>query len=441
MYQPFGSLVLDGWPVSWEIVYYIRHFPTFLADQPPVTGFASVQFRVWLLLYLAAMLHGWINSAFWSMAIIDLLFWYLAAVAMLYVVPRLGLPRTAAIPAAVLVAASPLFVSGMWEHVLHPAEFGSLAIGLWAALRILDGPSRQQAATSPNGQPDSAGWYTPARLRHRVIAWLTAVPEWRILWRETAAFGGLLLVLSLTYQYQWFVLPLGAALAMTGRNGSLRRTLAIIAGGAIIYVAGTLLLRGLLILLGLDISVADPYAEASAVAEPHGLLLAQAGTADPRSILTALLPRWDHVRLMLQTYHPVVLWAGLAGLLWTPWRFRLLAAISLAETLVASVTYPTPWMAMGSYPFVYMGAAVACWATATYAVAVVDVVRGRTGGPVWRMASTAYLAQQQTATGVLVLLITVLLTLVLASLTNLDLAGDASFTLAWWGTYSTRPLF
>src|SRR5579883_3471646 len=168
-YRPPEVSLLEGWPASWEVVYYTDQFPNFLGNAPARFGLAPVHYRTFTTLYLATLLYSWTGSAYWSFAVVDLLFWWLAGVAAHRLAIRLGAGGQAAAMSAVLVITSPLLVSHMWRQDLHPANFASMSLGSWAAVTLID--------------------------------------EARYWWQLTLSLAFLLLLLSLSYQYQWSMVP------------------------------------------------------------------------------------------------------------------------------------------------------------------------------------------------------------------------------------------
>lgn len=49
-YNPLGASLLDGWPVAWEVEYYLDLIPAFLGDAPPAHGMGLVHTRTFLSL-------------------------------------------------------------------------------------------------------------------------------------------------------------------------------------------------------------------------------------------------------------------------------------------------------------------------------------------------------------------------------------------------------
>jgi hypothetical protein len=163
-----------------------------------------------------------------------------------------------------------------------------------------------------------------------------------------------------------------------------------------------------------------------AVSDPGGLLAARASSFRSPADVLAALPGWPHARLMADAYHPLVFAAGLVGLVLLPRRTRWLALVASAATLFAGTLYSPAWTAMSAYPFIYTGAGVACAAAGTLAARA---------GRRWPGLVTA--GRQ----GWLVPTIGLVLALLLAGLTNLDLLGDTRFLLMWWSFYARQTLF
>ena len=376
VYNPLGAGLVEGWPVGWEIVYYLVHVPTFLGDALPTHTISDVHYRALVPLQVASLLSVWLGSVYWSFALVELSFWTLAVVATYHLARRLGVGELTARIAALLTLASPLFASAMWQHVLHVAEFATMPIGLWAGVVLIDEERRR------------------ARL--------------------ALALGGLLVLLSLTYNYQWITLPILLALLRTSRLQTWREVLAILAGAVGVYGAVTAMARLVLILGQLD-PLTNPGAEhMQAVAEPAQLLAARWADFRSNLDLRVLLPRVDHLTTTAKAYHPIVFGVAIGGVLLCPPRVRWLALIGSLAALYSYMLYPAPWTAMSAYPLLYIGAGAGCSAV------------GRAAGRLllWRredrvMQMLTAIFATSTACG-------------LAALTNLDLVGRYGFALAWW---------
>jgi len=241
--------------------------------------------------------------------------------------------------------------------------------------------------------------------------------------RLAVGLGALLVLLSLTYQYQWITLPMLLILLRSSRRSTWRESLTILGGAVAAYAGVTALVRLALILGQLD-PLTNPTAEhMRAVAEPAQLLATR--LADFRSNLDprVLLPRVDHLTTTARAYHPVVLGFGIGGVLLCPPRVRWLALVGSLGALYSYVLYPAPWTAMSAYPLLYIGAGVGCCAV------------GRTAGRVlmWRGVDHAVPALAPT--------LAASTAFALAALTNLDLVGRYDFAITWWRLFFAPGVF
>ena len=378
VYAPPGARLLEGWPVAWEVSYYVTHLPTFLGDAPFRPGIAPVHHRTLLNLYLASLVGGWTGSDYLGLALADLGMWLLGCVAAFYAMRRLGASPGAAAAGAALAAASPILISNMWRHDLHVANFATMPIGLWASLALID---------------ERRGW--------RMLA---------------LGLGAIYLLLSLSYQFQWILAPVAVVLLRWRAHRPWRDVCRAVAGGLVLLVVATALLRAALLVVGLG----NAGAESTAVRQPDQLVLSQLLEVRSWQSLAALLPGWRHVEATLLAYQPVVLVLGGLGLARVERAAWLAALCASAVSLLAITLYPAPWTAMSAYPFIYLGAGIVC-----------DEVGKAAARPFRRTLAARWTAVGVTAAGVLVL----------ASLTNGDLWGDYRFLMGWWDLYVPHSVF
>ncbi|HEV2126923.1 MAG TPA: hypothetical protein VGW38_29585 [Chloroflexota bacterium] len=396
LYAPGSVSLLEGLATGWEVVYYTIHFPTFLADRLPEIAISSVHYRSFVSLFLSAILYGWTGSAYWSLALVDLVFWWAAAIATSAAAVRLGVNRRAAYLSGFGVATSPLFVSNMWLHVLHLAEFASLPLGLWAALVLLH--------------------------------------EHRRTWQLALAWGVLLLFLSLSYNYQWILVPLLAILAGFYHRLGAKRGLLVIAGAVSVYLVSGQVVKTLLT-LGVP---AEGAGFGEVVAEPGQLVLSQLSTAAGMRNTIALMLASHRVQAMADAYHPAILLIGLVGACTAGPRLASLALTATAMALAAHSLYRSPWTAMTAYPFIYIGVGITC-------SRVGDLLAGlltRIGPTLARHSGSGSAGSAATGSrsrlvwyGAIIAIIGV------ALLTNGDLFGDTSFLHQWWRHYAVVPVY
>jgi len=387
-YNPLGASLLDGWPVAWEVEYYLDLIPAFLGDAPPAHGMGLVHTRTFPHLYLTSVIYAWTGSAYWSFVAVDLGMWFLAGVATYHAARRLDAPATTAALAAALVVSSPILISNMWRHDLHAANFSTMPIGLWAALTLVD------------------------EVRERVSL--------------AASLGFLLFLLSVGYQYQWVLAPvIGVLLALQPRFRWVERA-AIFAGAMLLYVCGETLMRTLLDLSGFGV---DRYAEV--VQKPVHLALQRFLSVRSLADLQQTLPGVALVIETFHAYHPLVYGVALIGLVFSSWRVRLMALAASAAALFSVTLYPAPWTAMSAFPLIYLGAATTCVATGR------AVVRGAQQ----LVQSLGLHSRLGNAGDRVALAVSAPLAVVLGALPNQDLVGRTEFMLRWFSYYAPGPLF
>lgn len=390
-WNPQEVSLMDGWPAAWESQYYTDHLATFASKQAPGFGIAPVHYRTFLPLYLAGTLYGWTGSAFWSFAVVDIACWMVAGAAALALARRLGASEVAATAAGALVTASPVLVSHMWRHDLHTADFASLPIATWAALTLID--------------------------------------EHRKAWRLAVGLGATLLIVSLCYQYQWVLAPVLVVWAGTHPRLGLWRGIGLVGASVVLYALANVASQRLFLA-----GVGPPTEWVSVTIDPAHAILERVMRVQSVGDALGLLPNVFHVVLTLDSYHPLVVVAGIIGLWRLGWRVALATLAGMASSLYSTTIYPTPWAATTSYPLVYVAAGTGC----AYAGTLVANAFRR-----WSARGTASRASNAPwATPTRIALVcTALVTFVLAASTNLDLIGMREFSLRWWYYFAGQYVF
>jgi hypothetical protein len=266
----------------------------------------------------------------------------------------------------------------MWRHDLHPANFASMPLCLWAGVALVD--------------------------------------DHRSRWRLAVALALLLVFASLSYQYQWVLAPLLLILCATNpRLGPLW-------GAAVTLVAVALYVLASAALEVLFRHAVGPPTEWSYVASQPGSMIAERVLA-VRSLpdLLALLPGPYYVEEVVRSYTPALLGAGLVGVCLLGRRAVLLTVTGLAISLFSITYYSAPWAATNAYPLVYAGAGVACAAFGS----LVARWLSRLPGPRAALAGATSLV----------------VAVALAVPPNVDLLGRTDFLLTWWSYFAARYLF
>ena len=217
--MPFDLREHAGNTSQWE---QIHHFNALRATLQSEAGwvieegrYSTDHYRGILPIYISAILGYWLDSSYKGFALVDLLGWWVGAWTLYYLARRLGADHLSALIAAVLLAASPLMISHMWRNAVHVVHSASLVPCFLVALLLL---ADQRLAL---------GW--------RVVG-----------------VASVLYVASLTYQYQWIIVPCLLSLAVVERR---RWTwLLSIVAAAVLFVGMTFFTYQTLGLVGLSVS-------------------------------------------------------------------------------------------------------------------------------------------------------------------------------------------
>ena len=177
--SPFALRESEGNTVQWEQIHIFNALQaTLRSDAGGVGGrYSTLHYRALLATYVAAVLAWWLDSTYKAFALVDLLGWWIGAWTLYYLARRLNVDHLSALAAAVLLTASPLLVGHMWRNGVHVAHSASLIPCFLVALLLL----------------------TNKRLAY----------SWQVV--------GLAIVLytaSLTYEYQWIIVPCLLSLAI-----------------------------------------------------------------------------------------------------------------------------------------------------------------------------------------------------------------------------------
>lgn len=324
--SPHATRLLDGHVVTYEAGF---HFPLLLAVSrtavdAPYGQMQSHDYRIWLLVYLASAIYSWTGSTFWAYALVDLVGWWLGALATAGIGLRLGASRREAAVGAVLAALSPAGAGWMWTHTLHVAASTAIAPLAWLGMAAL-------AARFPAG-----------------VA------------RRGSAVAILLLAGSLTYQHHVLLWPLLLAYAwLAGGRDRRGRVLSVLLGG-VVFAGLTVSLHWMLARQGTGLVASDN--------DPVNFL----SDALQRSAAAARSDGWLAGLLYLPARGPSALAAcyglaaallGVGGLLvaaGTP-RLRRLAWLGTLGVLFGTAEVamvPRVYVALECFPFVALASAV-----------------------------------------------------------------------------------
>lgn len=128
--NPSSIQILNGYPVSWEANLFTKHYTAFLSDDSSIQHLTEVQLRAFIPLSLSSILSFYTRESYWSTHIIEIIGWSAAAVGTTQIARMMNAPRHVGIVAGLLVTGSPLFVSQISMHVMHLFEFSSMCLGI-----------------------------------------------------------------------------------------------------------------------------------------------------------------------------------------------------------------------------------------------------------------------------------------------------------------------
>ena len=380
--MPFDLREHAGNTSQWE---QIHHFNALRATLQSEAGWViedgrynTDHYRGLLLAYSAAVLSYWLDSSYKGIVLVDLLGWSVAAWTLYYLARRLGADNLSALIAAVLLAASPLFVSHMWRNSLHVAHSASLVPCFLAAQLLL----------------------IDERLVH----------VWRVV-----GLASVLYVASLTYQFQWIIVPCLLSLAVVER----RRWawLLSIVAAAVLFVGMTFFTYQTLGLVGLSVSSQsnDPFVVVNS-------LLALSMESDVPGLGSSFV---RSIGSLSKAYHPYIVFLSMIGLFFAHARLRILVLTGIALGLAAGYFDAVPWVVMNGYPFLYISAGLALVQGPRW---LADTI-SRIGGRRWPHSAVRMASRSRVLAG----LSTAVLMLLAVLSTNMDLLGEYGFAQQYLG--------
>jgi hypothetical protein len=350
---------------------------------PPTFAFSTDEYRAILPIFTAAVFTNVLGSFFWGSMLADLLWWWTGAMATVALLSRIGIPRGVAVIAGVFAATSPLGVAYVGSGNLHAAS--SLCLPIYSLL-IWD------ALVAEGRNPVSGG----------------------------IRIGVFLLAASLTYTYQWVLIPaFGLWLAVGHRCMS--RAFALLLG-VTVFGGLTFVVRQILGFVGLTVT--------AHINDPLVVLFGRAGIDDESSarvgvaLATAveLVKQWIGLvpSVLVDTmwsYHPLMVALAVLGFASGPRNLRYWVVITSTIALAQGLIYSVPWVTMTAFPFVYGCAAYGVRATVRWfgRLEMVNQIRS---------PQLKRKAEPLVAIAAIFLLVLV---------TNIDLIGIDWYVVKWWG--------
>ena len=387
--MPNQMRLIEGQLVQWESETMFRTMKAMVTDLPLVEIYSSSfqmstdEYRAILPIFTAAVFANVLGSFYWGSMLADLLWWWAGAIATVALLSRIGIHRGVAVIAGVFAATSPRGVAYVGSGNLHAAS--SLCLPIYSLL-IWD------ALVADGRNPISGG----------------------------IRIGIVLLAASLTYTYQWVLIPaFGFWLAIGHRCMS--RAFALLLG-VTVFGGLTFAVRQFLGFVGLTVT--------AHINDPLLVLLGRATIEDESSarVGVALATAVELIRhwagqvpsVLVDTmwsYHPLMIALAVLGFANGSWQLRCWVVITSLIALAQGLIYSVPWVTMTAFPFVYGCAAHGVTAVARWGSRR-SLKRDGTGSPLVRNAGSAV------AVGVIIVM-------VLA--TNIDLVGIDWYVVKWWG--------
>ena len=387
--MPNQMRLIEGQLVQWESETMFRTMKAMVTDLPLVEIYSSSfqmstdEYRAILPIFTAAVFANVLGSFYWGSMLADLLWWWAGAIATVALLSRIGIHRGVAVIAGVFAATSPLGVAYVGSGNLHAAS--SLCLPIYSLL-IWD------ALVADGRNPISGG----------------------------IRIGIVLLAASLTYTYQWVLIPaFGFWLAIGHRCMS--RAFALLLG-VTVFGGLTFAVRQFLGFVGLTVT--------AHINDPLLVLLGRATIEDESSarVGVALATAVELIRhwagqvpsVLVDTmwsYHPLMIALAVLGFANGSCQLRCWVVITSLIALAQGLIYSVPWVTMTAFPFVYGCAAHGVTAVARWGSRR-SLKRDGTGSPLVRNAGSAV------AVGVIIVM-------VLA--TNIDLVGIDWYVVKWWG--------
>ena len=379
--MPFELRESEGNTVQWE---QHRLFNALRATLRSDAGwliedgsYDTDHYRALLPTYVSAILAYWLDGSYKGFALADLLGWWIGSWALYYLARRLNAGHLHALTAAVLLAASPLLISHMWQNAVHVAHSASLAPCFLVALLLL----------------------TNKRLAF----------FWRVI-----GLASTLYVASLTYQYQWIVVPCLLSLVVVERRRW--EWLLSIMISSIVFVMITLVTYRILGAVGLPVTT---FSNDPLTVVISRLTYALEGDFPGIGSLPLSL-----ARMQIRAYHLVIVSLSVIGFAFASTRLRILVLTGTILGLASSYFHPVFWVAMNGYPFVYISAGLALVQGPRWLADVVARISSR--------LYPQFVAQITSGSELLAKLSTVVLLLLALWSTNGDIFGDYNFAQQWW---------
>lgn len=378
---PMDMREIDGHQVHWESIVVLRSVHTATARMPlreVISGFNTDEYRALLPIYLSAIWTALTGSYFWGETIAELFWWWLGSVCTVALARRLRCSWLVATIAGILTATSPLGVAHVGALGFHTASSMALPVAT-------------------------------------LLAWDALHTETHIAYVRVLRLGFAIFVSSITYTYQWVLIPWLLGLGLVSQRP--KPWFMTVLGGITVFAAITASSQAVLQAGGL-------------VARPHLNDPVVVITDRARPILEAniyqtnqLLLYWIYslLRAIFDTilfYHPIIIFFTLLGALQGSTLRNVWLFLAITLSILQSTIYGLAWVSMTSFPLVYISSAQGIVSIAYYTHHYLSFVR-------------FHFLQDVLFSFLFIFLITICVVMS----TNLDLFGYDQFVIRWWGSW------
>lgn len=371
---------LEGFPVQWEAFLVLRSLHAMSTNTVPddlLTWFSTDEYRATLPIYFAAIVTQITKSYVIGITFSELAWWWLGAIGV-FLFTRNHSSTSVAYFAGLLTCFSPLGVGHIGSGHLHTASSLSLSVFL-------------------------------------AIIWRVFYDTYYSIFITSLLFGGGLYLSSITYTYQWFLIPYFLILSLFDYNRERNFSICIL--GTVIFLIIRFSSYGLL-------GLGDLFVH-SHQNDPIRVLFSRAEEVNSdrnfsdifSGLISLFLAKLLIVYNLYKTsYSGVIMSLAAIGAVFVRSNHeRLVLASGIALSVAFGAIYGIPWVIMCGYPMVYALASRGICHIHRLTLATIPT------GPLHVLKFPAVIFFTQ-----------LLLCFCVGLLTNLDIFGDASFSIIWW---------
>lgn len=371
---------LEGFPVQWEAFLVLRSLHAMSTNTVPddlLTWFSTDEYRATLPIYFAAIVTQITKSYVIGITFSELAWWWLGAIGV-FLFTRNHSSTSVAYFAGLLTCFSPLGVGHIGSGHLHTASSLSLSVFL-------------------------------------AIIWRVFYDTYYSIFIASLLFGGGLYLSSITYTYQWFLIPYFLILSLFNYNRERNFSICIL--GTVIFLIIRFSSYGLL-------GLGDLFVH-SHQNDPIRVLFSRAEEVNSdrnfsdifSGLISLFLAKLLIVYKLYKTsYSGVIMSLAAIGAVFVRSNHeRLVLASGIALSVAFGAIYGIPWVIMCGYPMVYALASRGICHIHRLTLATIPT------GPLHVLKFPAVIFFTQ-----------LLLCFCVGLLTNMDIFGDASFSIIWW---------